>query len=100
MPDGLCAVLLHGARKTCRDKHILLLDTNHRHFDMRKLIVGMSRATHGQYVHVATPADEQQLLAACGVQTVVALRAEIRDDVDNGVPPSEYAANEDHWDVY
>ena len=100
MPDGLCAVRLHGARTTCRDKHILLLDTNHRHFDMRKLIVGMSRATHGQYVHVATPADEQQLLAACGVQTVVALRAEIRDDVDNGVPPSEYAANEDHWGVY
>ena len=92
-PDGLCAVLLHGARKTCRDKHILLLDTNHRHFDMRKLIVGMSRATHGQYVRVATPADEQQLLAACGVQPVV-------EDINNDIPLSEYVANEDHWGVY
>ena len=44
--------------KTCRDKHILLLDTSH----MRTLIVGMSRATHGKYVHVATPFDEERLL--------------------------------------
>ena len=49
--------------KTCRDKHILLLDTSHKHLDMRKLIVGMSRATHGKYVHVATPFDEERLLA-------------------------------------
>ncbi len=29
---------------------------------MRKLIVGMSRATHGQYVHVATGIDEKRML--------------------------------------
>ena len=38
------------------------LDPSHKCFDMRKLIVGMSRATHGQYVHVATCADEKRML--------------------------------------
>ena len=47
--------------KTCRDKH-LLLDTSHKHFDMRELIVGMGRAAHGKHVHVATPFDEERLL--------------------------------------
>ena len=29
--------------ETCRDKHRLLLDTSHKHFDMRELIVGKAR---------------------------------------------------------
>ena len=61
MAYARCYYTVQG--KTCRDKHILLLDTSHKHFDMRKLIVGMSRARHGKYVHVATPFDEERLLA-------------------------------------
>ena len=47
--------------KTYRNTYIVLLDTLHKRVDMRKLIVGMSRATHGQYVHVATCADEKRV---------------------------------------
>ena len=36
-----------------------MLDTGHIHFSRRALIVGMSRATHGSYVHVATPEYEE-----------------------------------------
>jgi hypothetical protein len=40
--------------RTLRDKHILLMDANERsHFSSRHLVVGLSRATHGKYVHVA-----------------------------------------------
>ena len=38
--------------RTVRDRHILLLDTGHPFFSVRALIVGLSRATHGQYLHV------------------------------------------------
>ena len=61
MAYARCYYTVQG--ETCRDKHILLLDTSHKHFDMRKLIVGMSRAMHGKYVHVATPFDEERQLA-------------------------------------
>ena len=61
MAYARCYYTVQG--KTCRDKHILLLGASHKHFDMRKLIVGMSRATHGKHVHVATPFDEERLLA-------------------------------------
>ena len=61
MAYARCYYTVQG--KTCHDTHILLLDTSHKHFDMRKLIVGMSRATHGKYVHVATTFDEERLLA-------------------------------------
>ena len=48
--------------RTLKDKHILLLDTMHRdYFTMRHLIVGMSRATHGQYVHLPTLSAESAL---------------------------------------
>ena len=40
--------------RTLRDKHILLMDANERsHFSSRHLVVGLSRATHGNYVHIA-----------------------------------------------
>ena len=39
--------------RTLRDKHILLMGANERsHFSSRHLVVGLSRATHGKYVHV------------------------------------------------
>ena len=60
MPYARCYYTVQG--KTYRDTHVVLLDTSHKHFDMRKLIAGMSRATHGQYVHVATCIDEKRML--------------------------------------
>ena len=61
MAYARCYYTVQG--KTCRDKHILLLDTrHHERVELRELIVGMSRATRGTYVHVATPFDEERLL--------------------------------------
>jgi len=50
---ALCYASIQG--RTLKDRHILLLDTMHReYFTMRHLIVGVSRATHGQFVHLPT----------------------------------------------
>ena len=49
--------------RTIRNKHICLLDVHHkRYFTTRHLIVGVSRATHGQYVHVPTQQQEETIL--------------------------------------
>jgi len=48
--------------RTMRQKRICLLNTDHRHFTVRHLIVAVSRATHGEYVHVADADQEQALL--------------------------------------
>ena len=50
LTHAMCYFTVQG--RTIRDKHILLADTDHRHFSTRSLIVGMSRATHGKFVHV------------------------------------------------
>ena len=88
--------------KTYRDTHIVLLDTLHKHFDMRKLIVGMSRATHGKYVHVATGLDEKKLLA---VRSEAAAQQAISDAVEVDEPDDIMAYSgeicvdeEEDWD--
>ena len=50
LTHAMCYYTVQG--RTMRDKHILLTDTDHPFFTTRSLIVGMSRATHGKYVHV------------------------------------------------
>ena len=44
--------------RTMREKHIALLDTTNPNFNVRYMIVAISRATHGKYVHVPTKAQE------------------------------------------
>ena len=44
--------------RTMREKHIALLDTTNKNFNVRYMIVAISRATHGKYVHVPTKAQE------------------------------------------
>ena len=51
LTHAMCDYTIQG--RTIRNKHILLIDTEHRNFPRRALIVGLSRATHGQVVHVA-----------------------------------------------
>ena len=41
-----------------RDRLIVLLDTRHRHFSMRALVVSLSRATHVRYLHVGDDNSE------------------------------------------
>ena len=56
LTHSMCYYTVQG--RTLRDRHIVLLDTDHRHMSMRALIVGMSRATHGSYVHIGDEASE------------------------------------------
>ena len=57
LTHAMCYFTVQG--RTLRDKHLLLLDTTHSHFSRRALVVGMSRATHGSFVHVASNEYEQ-----------------------------------------
>ena len=63
MAHAMCYYTSQG--RTIRDRHIVLLDTTHQLFSVRALIVALSRATHGSYLHVG---DEQSeaLFAGCG----------------------------------
>ena len=46
---AMCYYTCQG--RMVRDRHIVLLDTRHKHFSVRALIVDLSRATHGHYLH-------------------------------------------------
>jgi hypothetical protein len=50
--------------RTMRQKHVCLLNTEHQHFTVRHLIVAVSRATHGAFVHVAAAEQEESFLSA------------------------------------
>ena len=56
LTHAMCYYTIQG--RTINDKPILLIDTEHPHFSRRALIVGLSRATHGQVVHVADNENE------------------------------------------
>ena len=53
---AMCYYTCQG--RTVRDRHMVLLDVRHPHFTVRALIVGLSRATHGRYLHVGDDNSE------------------------------------------
>jgi hypothetical protein len=57
----LCYASVQGSTIS---EHVLMLDLQHQYFSMRSLIVGMSRATHGRFVHMATREQQKELLAS------------------------------------
>ena len=57
LTHAMCDFTVQG--RTLKGKHICLLDTGHTWFSRRALIVGMSRATHGAFVHVASDEYEE-----------------------------------------
>jgi hypothetical protein len=59
LTHAMCYYTVQG--RTLRG-HTLLLDTSHPQFSRRALIVGLSRATHGDHVHVATDEDAKIFL--------------------------------------
>ena len=96
MPYARCYYTVQG--KTYRDTHVVLMDTSHKHFDMRKLIVGMSRATHGQYVHVATCTDEKRML---GLSKPTQANTEVMcvDELDDMMTGGSHCVDEEEdWD--
>ena len=61
MTYAFCYYSVQGA--TLRDRHVVLFDTYHKkYFTLRHLIVGMSRATHGKYVHVLSERQGHALM--------------------------------------
>ena len=60
MTHAFCYYSVQGA--TLRGRHVALFDTNRKYFNLRHLIVGMSRATHGQYVHILSEMQEEMLM--------------------------------------
>ena len=58
---ALCYYSAQGT--TIRDKNVLLFHTHHEHFDLRYLNVGLSRVTHGKYMHVLNVEQENILIA-------------------------------------
>ena len=56
MCHAMCYYTCQG--RTVRDRHLVLLDTTHKHFSVRALIVGLSRATHGRWLHVGDDNSE------------------------------------------
>ena len=56
MSHAMCYYTVQG--RTIRDRHIVLLDTDHRHFNVRALIVGLSRAPLGKFLHIGNSTSE------------------------------------------
>ena len=48
--------------RTLRDKNVLLLDVDARHFTLRHFIVGVSRATAGSRLNIATSKQQAELM--------------------------------------
>ena len=69
MAHAQCYYTCQG--RTVRDRHIVLLDTKHQHFSVRALVVGLSRATHGRWLHVG---DDQSEALFAGERAVRANR--------------------------
>ena len=72
MCHAMCYYTCQG--RTVRDRHIALLDVRHPHFTARALIVGLSHATHGRYLHVGDENSE----ALFGGERVVRQRGVLR----------------------
>jgi hypothetical protein len=60
LSHAMCYYSIQG--RTIKDRHIVLLDCNHHFFGVRNLIVGLSRATHGDYLHIGDNASERVFL--------------------------------------
>jgi hypothetical protein len=59
LTHAMCYASVQGCTVS---RKILLLDTAHKHFTSRHLIVGMGRATHGSLVAVSSPEQERIML--------------------------------------
>ena len=47
---AMCYYTMQG--RTVKARHIVLLDTQSQYFSVRALIVGLSRTTHGSFLHI------------------------------------------------
>jgi hypothetical protein len=61
LSHALCYASVQGL--TISEQHVLMLDVEHPHFDVRSLIVGLSRVRSARQIHVATAEQERALMA-------------------------------------
>ena len=59
LTHAMCYYTIQG--RTLKNKRVLLLVTEFKHFTSRALIVGLSRVTHGAHVSVATREMEERV---------------------------------------
>ena len=57
-----CLVYYTAQGRTLRDKNVLLLDVNARYFTLRHFIVGVSRATAGARLSIASVQQQDELM--------------------------------------
>ena len=57
-----CLVYYTAQGRTLRDKNVLLLDVTARYFTLRHFIVGVSRATAGARLSIATAKQQEELM--------------------------------------
>jgi len=67
--------------RTIRDRTILLLDSTSKHFTVRNLIVGISRAPLGSQIKIPSVQEEEDFMH--GLENV-------EDEVDLGAPAEEF----------
>ena len=78
--------------RTIRNKNICLLDTHRRrYFTTRHLIVGVSRATHGCYVHIPTETQEKAVLQKAAGNVSEHFLADIESQEHMAIPEPEEA---------
>ena len=75
-----CLVYYPAQGRTLRDKNVLLLDLSGKYFMLRHFIVGVSRATAGSRLSIATTLQQQQYMRQDTVrQNPIRLRFGERD---------------------
>ena len=62
MRPAHCLVYYTAQGRTLRDKNVLLLDVTARYFTLRHFVVGVSRATAGARLSIATAKQQEELM--------------------------------------
>jgi len=73
--------------RTVRNTRLLLVDCNHPSYSLRHLVVGMSRLNRGEFLHILTPAEEEEL------KTKGLARLREMEDFSNGLMDIEAQAS-------
>ena len=72
--------------RTIRDRTIILLDTNSQHFNVRNLIVGISRAPLGSQIKIPTQKQEMAFMERL---------PDVPDEIDKNAPEELFEADDE-----
>ena len=60
MSHAMCYYTVQG--RTIEERHVVLLDTDHQHFSVRSLIVGLSRVEESSFLHIGDGDSERAFM--------------------------------------